>query len=187
VVSCARDERAGPGWRRRAGRGAGSKRRRQDSPVPKAAGCAHAPPLGAEPGTSQRPRRWATTCASGGIIPACPTRNRCPSNAHAAALAHAHVGSWHARALTRAALQAINEVSSSEMFFAALPLVHPRARREFSGRTSRAEPFTRSDLTLHSNVWHSNVIGCLSPWYRMCACMHARSCMGDLMEWRGST
>jgi hypothetical protein len=73
---------------------------------------------------------------------------------------------WFARVLMRAAhVQAINEVSSQEMFFAVLPLVHPRARREFSGRTSRAEPFTRSDLTLHSNVWSSNVIGGLSPWY----------------------
>eukprot|EP00802_Teleaulax_amphioxeia_P009695 Tamp_09716.p1 GENE.Tamp_09716~~Tamp_09716.p1 ORF type:complete len:607 (+),score=96.89 Tamp_09716:138-1958(+) len=65
------------------------------------------------------------------------------------------------------AQQAINEVSSQEMFFAVLPLVHPRARREFSGRTSRAEPFTRSDLTLHSNVWSSNVIGGLSPWINL--------------------
>lgn len=62
------------------------------------------------------------------------------------------------------------------MFFAALPLVHPRARREFSGRTSRAEPFTRSDLTLHSNVWHSNVIGCLSPWYNQ-ECRKGRACV----------
>ena len=61
--------------------------------------------------------------------------------------------------------QAIDTVTHNEMYFAALPLVHPRARREYSGRTTRAEPFTRSDLTLHSNVWASNVIGCLSPWY----------------------
>jgi len=65
------------------------------------------------------------------------------------------------------AQQAIDTVTRNEMYFAALPLVHPRARREFSGRTTRAEPFTRSDLTLHSNVWSSNVVGCLSPWINL--------------------
>eukprot|EP00960_Hanusia_phi_P016600 488865-Hanusia_phi.AAC.2 len=62
------------------------------------------------------------------------------------------------------AQQSIDVVSQSEMYFAVLPLVHPRARREFSGRTERSEPFTRSDLTLPSNIWSSNVIGALSPW-----------------------
>ena len=42
---------------------------------------------------------------------------------------------------------AMEQLRGNEMHFAVLPLVHPRARREFRQKTSREEPFTRSDLT----------------------------------------
>lgn len=45
---------------------------------------------------------------------------------------------------------AMEQLRGNEMHFAVLPLVHPRARREFRQKTSREEPFTRSDLTLSS-------------------------------------
>mmetsp|Transcript_2166 Transcript_2166/g.5001 ORF Transcript_2166/g.5001 Transcript_2166/m.5001 type:complete len:605 (-) Transcript_2166:334-2148(-) len=65
------------------------------------------------------------------------------------------------------AQQAIESLTGSEMYFCVLPLAHPRARREYDGKTERNEPFTRSDLTLPSNVWASNVVGALSPWINL--------------------
>ena len=55
--------------------------------------------------------------------------------------------------------------------FAALPLFHPRGRREGGGggggaphHPPREEPPTRSDLTLDSARWTTSVVGALSPW-----------------------
>jgi hypothetical protein len=59
----------------------------------------------------------------------------------------------------------MDTVSRFHMQFGVLPLVHPRARREFRDKTVRDEPFTRSDLMLSSHTWSSNVVGALSPWY----------------------
>uniref|UniRef100_A0A6U2IWI4 Protein arginine N-methyltransferase n=1 Tax=Hemiselmis andersenii TaxID=464988 RepID=A0A6U2IWI4_HEMAN len=61
----------------------------------------------------------------------------------------------------------MDALRGNEMHFAVLPLVHPRARREFANKTVRDEPFTRSDLTLSSHAWSTNVVGALSPWLNL--------------------
>ena len=67
---------------------------------------------------------------------------------------------------------AIESLTPNEMYFAVMPLAHPRSRREYNDVVKRDEPFTRSDLTLPSNVWSTNVIGALSPWINLDSSSH---------------
>ena len=49
--------------------------------------------------------------------------------------------------------------------FAAVPLFHPRHRRE--GAPQRDVPATRSDLVLGSSRWTTSLVGKLSPWLQL--------------------
>lgn len=51
------------------------------------------------------------------------------------------------------------------LVFAAIPLFHPRFRRDNNGISDgRSGPKTRSDRVIESNKWISNIVGVLSPW-----------------------
>jgi type II protein arginine methyltransferase len=54
--------------------------------------------------------------------------------------------------------------STSAAEFIALPLFHPRNRRDAAICEGRAGPITRSDMDLDSDKWISHIIGCISSW-----------------------
>ncbi|XP_038070287.1 protein arginine N-methyltransferase 5-like [Patiria miniata] len=73
-------------------------------------------------------------------------------------------------------LHCVPDISSSTQLasvagfdFAAMPLVHPRFKREFlEGKAKdRQGAFARSDLFLSSQDWSSLVVGKLSPWLQL--------------------
>ncbi|XP_077982145.1 protein arginine N-methyltransferase 5-like [Glandiceps talaboti] len=53
--------------------------------------------------------------------------------------------------------------------FVAVPIVHPRFKREFVSGAAKDRPgaFTRSDLLLSSHDWSSLVVGKVSPWLQL--------------------
>jgi protein arginine N-methyltransferase 5 len=59
----------------------------------------------------------------------------------------------------------LTEVIEDGFDFIAVPLVHPRHRRDTQGvSTNREAAFTRSDLLLPSSSWTRSVVGKLSEW-----------------------
>ena len=59
----------------------------------------------------------------------------------------------------------LSEVIEDGFDFLAVPLVHPRQRRDAQGTSQHREgAFTRSDLLLPSSSWTRSVVGKLSEW-----------------------
>ena len=60
----------------------------------------------------------------------------------------------------------LGEVIEDGFDFVAVPLVHPRQRRDAQGVSDKARlgAFTRSDLLLPSSSWTRSVVGQLSAW-----------------------
>lgn len=59
----------------------------------------------------------------------------------------------------------LTEVIEDGFDFVAVPLVHPRQRRDAQGTSQYREgAFTRSDLLLPSSSWTRSVVGKLSAW-----------------------
>jgi protein arginine N-methyltransferase 5 len=59
---------------------------------------------------------------------------------------------------------ALSFAANSKIEFLAIPLFHPRFRRDNRGISdSREGPISRSDLVLPSKDWISNIVGKISP------------------------
>ena len=62
----------------------------------------------------------------------------------------------------------LNVAIKNKFDFMAIPLVHPRNRRDDCGVSSRRlEPLTRSDKMLGSDKWTTSIVGKVSNWIRL--------------------
>lgn len=62
----------------------------------------------------------------------------------------------------------LNNAVENKFDFMAIPLVHPRNRRDDVGISSRRlEPLTRSDKMLGSDKWTTSIVGKVSDWIRL--------------------